>query len=317
MGESAGASSVCFHMVSPNSKGLFSKGILESSGCYAETNSLTTLHQQASRVETYLNCSSESLTEISECLRNISTTNLLAASNTLHFSPNAVVDGKEIPQHPYIAISTHQINPVPLISGNVLNEGTLFVYGYTRPVTNDTYNQYLIKQFAILSSLIHEQYPCNQSDCWSVMASVFGDFTLVCPTLQLANSIVNITKNNYAYVFTHQPAWSLPFLPYAGAFHSSEIAFVFSTLSLAYFGTPAETVLSNQMTQLWTNFGTSGNPNLPHNITLMWPSYSTGNHTRLRLDTTLSTIDDWKISECQFWDLIYKILYTTPHNENK
>jgi len=143
------------------------------------------------------------------------------------------------------------------------------------------------------------------------MSQVIGDFYLVCPTIQIANALLPHSGINFAYLFTHVPAWSIPVLPNRGAFHSSEIPFVFSTLALAYSATQSETYLSNQMTQLWTNFGSTGNPNLPRNISQIWPSYTASNGTRIVLDTTLSTTSNWKKLECQFWDTIYRLLYTT------
>jgi len=314
MGESAGGSSVCFHLVSPNSKGLYHKAIVESGACYGETKTLNAGYQQAQTVQKHFNCTG-TLGQVASCLRNISSANLLAGANSLGFGTNAVVDGRELPLHPYQAVSTNRINPVPLLSGNVLNEGTLFVGGYPRPVSLQTYTQFLVKQFAVLNTLVLTQYPCNQSDCWPVMAEVIGDFTLVCPTIQIANSLISSSKGNYGYVFSHVPSWSLPVYHNVGAFHSSEIAFVFSTLAISYTTvTPVETILSNQMTQLWTNFAITGNPNLPNNITQIWPSYtSSSNYTRIVFNDTLSTRPAWKILECAFWDNIYRILFTTSH----
>jgi len=312
MGESAGGSSVCFQMISPGSKGLFSQAIIQSGACYAETEFLSTGTQKALNVQKSLNCNQETQSEIAQCLRSKSAANVLATANTLGFSASAVVDGSEIPQHPYKIVSSKQVNPVPLLSGNVLNEGTLFLGGYSRPVSYQNYVQYLIKQYATLNTLVLEQYPCNQSDCWPIMAELFGDRELVCPTVQIANSLISSSKPNYAYVFSHAPAWYKN--PSVGAFHSSDIAFVFSTVALSYTTiTPPETILENQMTQYWTNFGTTGNPNLPSNSTTIqsWPSYTTPDYNRMVLDTTLSTRSAWKIKECAFWDMIYQIYYTT------
>jgi carboxylesterase type B len=309
MGESAGATSICLHMISPASFALYSQAIIESNPCYFMTTSLDVVHQQAVMVQNYLNCAG-SMTQISSCLRSISAANLQTASNKINFIPNAAVDGMEIPTHPYLAISSGYVNPVPLISGNVLNEGTIFDKT-PRPVSLQTYKQFLIQQFNVMNPLVLEQYPCNTTDCWSVMAQVIGDFYIVCPTLQIANALLPYSVNNFAYLFTHVPSWSIPVIPNRGAFHSSEIPFVFSTLALAYSTTQAETYLSNQMTQLWTNFGSTGNPNLPRNISQLWPPYTASNGTRIVLDTTLSTTSAWKKIECQFWDTIYRLLYTT------
>jgi carboxylesterase type B len=314
MGESAGATSICLHMISPNSFGLYSKAIVESSACYTETHSLSVVNQQAEMVQRYLNCSG-SVPQIASCLRAIPAQDLQVASITMQYAPYAVVDGLEIPVHPYNAISAGRVNPVPLLSGNVLNEGTLFAK-VPQPLSFNAYQQYLIRLFAVANPLVLEQYPCNSSstDCWPVLASVIGDFYLVCPTKQLADSLLSKAVPNYAYLFTHTPSWSVQVFPKGGAFHSSEIPFVFSTLTTAYpTSTPAENFLSNEMTGLWTNFGNTGNPNQPRNVSEMWPAYTSPNGTRIVLDTTLSLISAWKMVECEFWNTVYRLLYTTGY----
>jgi len=294
------------------SKGLYSKAIVESGACYTETSFLTTVTQQAERVQQYLNCSG-SVAQVASCLRSITTTNLLSAFNNLNFKPMAVVDGMVITQHPFISISNKQVNQVPLLSGNVLNEGTIFVRKLARPLSVAAYEQELIKLFAVVNPLVLEQYPCNSTDCWPVIADVVGDFYLVCPTEQLANALASpTTTTNWAYVFTHTPAWSVPIIPGYGAFHSSEIPFVFSTLSMAYSATPAETTLSHQMTGYWTNFAISGNPNSPATPPLSWYPYTAFNGSRIVLDTTLTNEFAWKSQQCQFWNTVYLLLYTSP-----
>jgi len=115
------------------------------------TTSLDVVHQQAVMVQNYLNCAG-SMTQISSCLRSISAANLQTASNKINFIPNAAVDGMEIPTHPYLAISSGYVNPVPLISGNVLNEGTLFIK-LPRPISLHTYKEFLIQQFSVMNPL--------------------------------------------------------------------------------------------------------------------------------------------------------------------
>jgi len=242
-------------------------------------------------------------------MRAVSSANLLAAQNALGYGAQAVVDGMEIVEHPFITISNNRVNPVPLLSGNVLNEGTGFVRT-TRPVSEQVYEKTLQASFASLTPLVLQEYACsnyNASDCFYALAEVFGDNNLVCPTLQMANSFTKASISNYGYVFTHPPYWN----PSLGAFHSSEIAFVFSTLQNIYRNTPAEVTLSHQMTQYWTDFASSGNPNSPTAPPLNWPPYDSTTYTRMMLDTTLKTQPGWKVNECAFWETIYKIIYTT------
>jgi para-nitrobenzyl esterase len=61
-----------------------------------------------------------------------------------------------------------------------------------------------------------------------------------------------------------------------GAFHSSDIRFVFKTQGKELAWTPGDTKLSDQMATYWSNFAKAGDPNsksLPK-----WPPYSEADH---------------------------------------
>jgi len=305
-GESAGGSSVCFHMVTENSKGLFSKAIIESGACYDETEYLTKAHSQGVNIQNYLQCSGTN-PQIAECLRSKTAAELLNAQNKAGFSTSAVVDGLEIKEHPYRTVINQKINPVPLISGNVLNEGTLFAGGITRPVSNQTYMDYINTNYGTYASQFAKQYPCTTSDCWYSIAEIVGDRILVCPTIQIANSLITAGTPNYAYVFSHAPYWAHN--PDNGAFHSSEIAFVFSTLATTYSYQPDEIPLAQQMTTLWTNFASSGSPLKPVNPNINWPAYTSTTKPRIVLNIDDSTLNQWKTAQCDLWNTLYQTYY--------
>lgn len=80
-GESAGSASVNYHLLSPSSKGLFHKAILQS-GCVL--NPWSELHPKSHDILKYLNLANKSQSEIMETLRKIPVIELIEAQTKLH-----------------------------------------------------------------------------------------------------------------------------------------------------------------------------------------------------------------------------------------
>ncbi|CAG7822765.1 unnamed protein product [Allacma fusca] len=139
-GESAGASAVHFHMLSPLSKGLFHKAI-SSSGTAIKLWSMSTKpQQQALRLGHRLNCPVENSDVLLTCLRNHTGKEIIELQietitpllNPLHmYGPTIEIPATRknkdvfLPDHPYILMSTGQFHPVPWITGINSEEGLL------------------------------------------------------------------------------------------------------------------------------------------------------------------------------------------------
>jgi hypothetical protein len=76
-----------------------------------------------------------------------------------------MVDGIELPMHPFRAFVTGSFNSVPLIAGNVLNEGSSWAYGLSPlPVPDSAYQKLVRDHFGRgLSSL----FPINMSHMYT------------------------------------------------------------------------------------------------------------------------------------------------------
>jgi len=305
MGESAGGSSVCFHLVSQKSQGLFSKAIVESGACFS-VSKLDDAQTYAVNFQNNLKCTGNP-SQVIQCMRATPASQVESLQEKSAFS-RAVVDGFTFSEHPYTTISKGNYQMVPLIAGNVKDEGSLS-FGHSGPMDSATYQQHLTSYFKGFENQVINQYPCaayNASDCWYALIAAFGDYELICPTKLIADAYA-VSGSTYAYVFTRQPYWAfIKQSPY-GAFHSCEIPFVFSTLTKIYPFTPPEEMLERQMTKFWTNFGKSGNPNTPG--ILLWPAYQAPVYAETTLDLTLSIIQKYKKQECELWEIYYKSIY--------
>lgn len=332
-GESSGGSSVAFHMLAPASNGLFRGAILESGVPLANALPLSQSSSMWSLVASKLSCGnggkkkgvSPSSSSLFQCLRqaNVTWQSILAAQLS---SPVTTVATCEPSTSSLSSLSSSSSLPCPagailkkndtlnvahLMGGNTHDEGTLFV---PRNGLNLTTPQQYLTQLSAFATQMHfpiapsvfattsaRVYPCTSS-CTAQFTRLVADVVLVCPTNLFLHAFAAAQKNRvFAYDFNVNPTWVKN--PSLGAFHSSEIEFVFGNLIRArHVATPQELALSNQMTDAWANFTTQQQPS-PE-----WPLFSPQNSwPRVQLMTSgLSIQHNWRESQCDFWN---KFLY--------
>jgi para-nitrobenzyl esterase len=326
-GESAGGSSVCDQLVSPQAAGLFAKAITESGPCEGTaipTPTLATNESGGSSFASSLNCTGSASAVVS-CMRGLSATSIINEANSganslsvlnTTFSPN--VDGAVIPQAPATAIKAGKFNKVPVIEGTNLNEGTLFVLlsvfatGRAVPLNSFTYAAALDGIFgATNAAKVERQYPVSaKNSADTQLSAVLTDWGFACAA-NTTDGLLSADTSTFAYEFSDPNPPALPGITEKppdfslGDNHGSELTYVFQgllngeTISL----TSAQLGLSNQMIAYWTNFAKTGNPNasgVPN-----WPQFSTSTHDVQSLTsagngpspiTTFSTEH-----QCNFW----------------
>ncbi|XP_021945103.2 esterase E4 isoform X1 [Folsomia candida] len=131
-GNSAGGSSVHFHMLSPYSKGLFHKGISESGTAIQIWTLSKRPKEQAKRLATQLNCPTHSVSDMIDCLRKLDASSLVKVhlatmspirDNTDLFVPT--IDKDFIPDDPMKLLKLGRFHAVPWLTGVNLGEGLL------------------------------------------------------------------------------------------------------------------------------------------------------------------------------------------------
>ena len=310
-GESAGAGSVSCHLVSPLSKGLFKRAIMESgpiSAWSAQSFDLST--QKYHAIVSNTSCNNHKLysmenDDVLECLRNLTTQEIMSAagnlrSGILEWSP--VVDGVEIPDDPRNLASEGRVHNVPVLLGSNKDEGTYFV-NIPRNISTSTFHNHLEKMLGKdLAQSAAEHYPPSQySSPWWALTHLIGDSVMTCPTRRTARWLTGREEaaNVYEYFFQHEPEFSERCDLNWGAYHSSELIYVFNMQSLLW--TEGEKNLSLQMVRYWTKFARYGNPNGVGD--LRWPAYSNSSDTLLVLDTPeVFNESNVNSEKCNFWD---------------
>ena len=310
-GESAGGSSMFLHLVSPKSEGLFARVIVESGWAPygSPARSTSAADQEGTAFATALGCTDDA--SLMACLRGKSVSDVLNALPTkldgfqsrqgADWIP--VVDGDVFPDDPMKLFASGAFAKVPVLLGNNTNEGSIFLNGNTTIVDDASYLAFEEVQYPGHGAEVVAKYPPSAypGSYLEAAGAAFTDGSLLCPTRRIARAIVAAGAQAYRYRFAHPLANFL--IPNLGAFHASELLFVFGNPLGGTRLTDDETPLSQTMMGYWGSFATTGDPN--GNGRTPWPAYEATHETEMILDLTQSTEDQYKREACDFWDGIY------------
>eukprot|EP00058_Branchiostoma_floridae_P019151 XP_002604640.1 hypothetical protein BRAFLDRAFT_92874 [Branchiostoma floridae] len=295
-GESAGGTSVCYHVASPLSKGLFLRGISQSGGCQSIDVDPKPLERAVMLAED-LGCDVKDTADMVDCLRRKPvedfapaaqrmTMTLAAKGHMFVFQP--VVDGAFLPAHPHDIFDDDQANAVDyLLGANNHEHGYMFtqymVPGFEQGMSEDTF-------IIMMKMLAGRLYPAANQD--SIVAALrqvyrdddnpddpmallkqftfaYGDQWYMAPTVIAANKLAGFGQRVYLYenqygpshLSTNRPDW-------VGSDHADDLyimtgmAFIdvfFRDGGLVPFSTDDKKVTLDMMA-FWCNFARTGNP---------------------------------------------------------
>lgn len=316
-GESAGAMSVGFHMLSsPRSEPLFSAGIMESNPLGLPYKSLKQSHAIAKEFASNLGCAVDDV----GCMRAALPEVVLDAQQQKDFIWPAlfhgirdmlvwapVIDGEVLIEQPVEAAASGRLTK-PVIIGTNANEALIFVelakiaLGW-KSVSDFDYR--LTMDFIFrdrgLREKIYGKYPPDGKDNTGLISRVLTDYLFTCPSLDAAS---HASHKAWSYLFDHVPSFNIwPGVPAcAGAVcHAAELSFMFHTPEgrRGKF-TPQENDLSNLMVGYWTDFAKNLNPDGGANA---WPEFGPGS-LNLIFTTPVKDIQAKTdpTSDCVFWD---------------
>ncbi|WP_433662217.1 carboxylesterase/lipase family protein [Nocardia sp. CA-128927] len=302
-GESAGAMSVCDHLVSPRSERLFQGAILESGPCELQIDRQSAV-DKSEQYATTLGCPGTDAAT-AQCLRAIPADKL--AATPLQYTgadgtglPGPVFGQPLLPEDPAAAFRAGKAAKVPVLIGANRDEYTSFAVG--RTITADEYPR-LLKLFGPQADAVAAQYPLDgypqPALAWS---AVMTDHIFVCPIADAMKSLIR-TGPVYAYEFADQNAAPLPGLPSPppfpfGASHAFELPYLFDLGQTPAPATQAQKDLSDKMIRYWSNFIRTGDPNgrgLPD-----WPRH-TGDQALVFDPNKITTTDAARNHHCDLW----------------
>jgi para-nitrobenzyl esterase len=295
-GESAGGISVCGHLVSPASKGLFHRAILQSGPCDLDM-SLKQAEPTGEKVISTLGC--DKAENVLECIRGKSVEELLAVRS--YFFP--VFDGVVLPDAQTTLLAQGAFSKVPVLLGTNKDEGTrqtLFFGGQTN-LDEVQYQSAVEKMFAssnIDAAAVLAQYPVSSypNPSWA-LAAIKGEWQFNCPIRRNARAMA-ARVNTYFYYLTYERPTPMGKI---GAFHTEDLEFVFfETKRKGFQLKENEKGLSHAMMGYWSRFAKTGNPN--GDAAVAWPAYNIAGDQYIEFALNNIQVKSGLLSRCDFWD---------------
>ncbi|CAM5522042.1 Para-nitrobenzyl esterase [Streptomyces alboniger] len=267
MGQSGGGYSVCGHLASPGSAGLFDRAVLQSAPC-ATGGSRTRAEAAADarRVVGAVGCERDT----AACLRRQPVAELLDAYGPFN-EPRPVAGTDLMPLTPAEALRTGRFNRVPVLIGVNRDEERGMVLGRElapggAPMTPEEYAPAVRKEFGADADAVLKRYPLSaHGSPGEALAAALTDARWSAPTLDTARLLARWTPTRmYEFAEDDTPWFSgypkPSFAPRAQ--HMAELAYFFD---LALFdGVPREQEpFRDRLLGTWVGFAASGRTDWP------------------------------------------------------
>lgn len=273
-GESAGALSVMYLMVSPEARGLFAKGIAESAYMISMPSLKQDKFGMPSGEGSGVRLAAAVHAPDIAALRAMDPLKLTNAAAAAGFGPWGTVDGHVFPEQMVTAFDKGDEAHVPILAG--FNSGeirSLMVLAPPVPATAARYEAVIRDRYGPLAGDFLRLYPATNMEESILAATRDGLYGWTAERLVRKQTALGLPS--YLYLFDH--GYAAADDAHLHGFHASELPYVFGTFD----GTPPmwppvpasprETELSDAMLDYWTSFARAGKPkaaNAPD-----WPAY--------------------------------------------
>ncbi len=292
-GESAGSWSVNYLMATPLARGLFQRAIGESGGAFGPMKTLSQVEETGVRFAHGTGADSIA------ALRAKPAEEILKASAGSSFPPN--VDGWMLPTDVYTIFKEGKQNDVPLIVGSNADEGKSLT-SWPATAHAQLFTEQARARFGADADKALKVYPADTDE--QAKESFYASLRDVTFGWEMRTwaRLETKTGKSKAYLYYFSRVAPGPGRERYGAFHASEIAYVFDNLEpngpRNYNDTDRK--LADMMSSYWVNFATTGDPNgkgLPR-----WPSYQRSSDTALELGDRVQPIADLHKQALDFLD---------------
>jgi para-nitrobenzyl esterase len=334
-GESAGAFSVCWHLVNPISRGIFKSAIMESGSCDSD-EFFRSYNDAVSWSETFaatVGCDKNKTHDLVGCLRRLPTGHVMGhlfgpRPKGAKFIPKLfplmpwgpAIDGSKmgLSDKPLNLIKAGNWAKVPVMLGTNQDEGTIFVIaapiivpGVTFPMTPrglDLTLHYFFENSSKVIDEIDNYYPASAYKSTDLKAAaILRDYFFVCSARRVMKfTTASGVANSRLYHFTYKGDWIED--PFIGDYHSAELEFVFDNEwpPIVHIFSERDKFMADAFGTYWTNFAYFQNPN--GNATTkfaVWPQWDGAQKQNVAMDVPPRIESDLSGKVCDWWDVAY------------
>ncbi|XP_070789554.1 cholinesterase-like [Pituophis catenifer annectens] len=321
LGQSAGGSSVNFHLLAPKSQDLFAQVVIQSgtANAYWALRSREEAKLLSLEFVHLLGCSEDN-NIIEHCLQTKNVSELIRHEIAMSFKGlfanfpfKPIIDGEFVLGDPEKLMEEGQFQAKPVLIGETSDEAATYVHTVFPNTTHNLINwEQLLKGIQLLVpnatedfirtiALKYSEGNHGPAKYRSALSHFYTDRIFACPMREAAGNIRKSGNPVYAYLFTHRPSWSV-WPEWIGASHSDEVPFVFgileSTLPFNRTYTEAEARLSRKMMHYWAEFARTGNPTGSAASKDKWPLYNATEQNFFLLNT--EPFQERVIEHCDF-----------------
>ncbi|MEI6840099.1 MAG: carboxylesterase family protein [Methanomicrobiales archaeon] len=290
-GQSAGGESVLIHLVSPQSKGLYSQALVESGLFWAHGPTIDNVHSKADAEQIgqdFAQSLGYSGPDAIRQMRKVSAMDIVNASpwpatswdrtHTLKFEPT--IDGWLLPDSVNALFTLHKENPVPFVIGSNANDGTSLSAGANMTVPK--YIAFLRDYFGTEADVVFSKYPANSTDEVQVrLAQIMTRYDFADAAKFAAGSMGDLERNTYLYRYSYV-------LPGEnGALHGSETFLLFGLAK----DVKANQVVADNLVDFWTRFAKTGDPN--GGVDATWPQYTRADGRYLDINNVTTVLSGY------------------------
>ncbi|XP_059048806.1 juvenile hormone esterase-like [Achroia grisella] len=339
-GESAGATSVAFLLLSPAAKGLIHKGILQSGSPivpwglqHDPIKTASTLvkefgYDTKDPHEIYNILSNKTVSELINAIRYSEHKNLITAETLFVPCIEKDIPGVEpiITKYPMDIIKSNNYTKVPMIFGVNDNEGIYFVsadYGTRvkkvdptiiyQPLQSDLEFPTELDKNETAKKIIRHYFSSEKDDYVMDMVDYYSDVHFKFPSAIFSEQYEKTSDQPiYYYVFKYNGYINMAkvisnFAGKPGASHADEIFYLFKPHSFPLPHRYLENDMIKRMVTMWTNFAKYSDPTPARSplLPVRWPASGGSEPTALIIDAQLSTGPIWDRRSLALWNDTY------------
>lgn len=302
-GSSAGSFDTVALMVSPLSEGLIHRAAVQGEAFWGFTGTYNRIRYALGVGHHAANDFGCNSSDVVACLRSLPARQLVRQEGPGDIAP--LVGGVVLPEAPVDLLDDRP--EVPLLVGFNREEDRYFHLPFPIP---DPFGRRDWVQASIdligpeLADEARALYPPAQYDsrAWAFV-TMQTDAVRGCPTRRLANAADGPTWR-WLYTNVYEDLDNGD----GRAAHVFEEPLLWGDFNVLFFGdtgytpTPGEQVLSERMTDYWTNFAKTGDPNGPG--LPAWPAYETATEPTLLLDEEITVEHGYHVEQCALLDTL-------------